>query len=174
MRHTWARAQRRTERIELVAVGRRAAVVGHVLAATGVTRGPRPSPASLPSRSSRRTSAPGWAPPSWARCSSRPAGRGWPLLLLLGDPAYYERFGFVPAATRGIHYAPAGRDSPHFLVRFVGDQKARPCRAASTATAGSSEAELLGVGARAGQLERRRLNALDGPEAQLRALAVDG
>ena len=33
---------------------------------------------------------------------------------------------------------------------------------------------LLGVGAGAGQLERRWLDALDGPEGQLRALALDG
>jgi putative acetyltransferase len=40
-----------------------------------------------------------------------------PLLLLLGDPGYYERFGFEPAGSFGVWYPPAGRDSPHFMVR---------------------------------------------------------
>lgn len=43
--------------------------------------------------------------------------RGHPLLVLLGDPAYYERFGFEPAWPLGIHYTPAGRHSPHFMAR---------------------------------------------------------
>jgi putative acetyltransferase len=29
---------------------------------------------------------------------------GWQLLFLLGDPAYYARFGFVLAAPHGLHY----------------------------------------------------------------------
>ena len=43
--------------------------------------------------------------------------RGWPLLVLLGDPAYYVRFGFGPAGARGLWYAPVGRDDPHFQAR---------------------------------------------------------
>jgi putative acetyltransferase len=31
-------------------------------------------------------------------------GLGWELLVVLGDPAYYGRFGFVLAAPHGIHY----------------------------------------------------------------------
>jgi putative acetyltransferase len=42
---------------------------------------------------------------------------GWPLLLLLGDPAYYQRFGFRPAADLGITYAALGGADPHFQVR---------------------------------------------------------
>jgi len=30
---------------------------------------------------------------------------GWRLLFVLGDPAYYARFGFVLAAPHGLHYA---------------------------------------------------------------------
>jgi putative acetyltransferase len=41
----------------------------------------------------------------------------WPLLVLLGDPAYYERFGFGPASAGGLHYAPAGDGNPHFQSR---------------------------------------------------------
>ncbi len=46
-------------------------------------------------------------------------GRGWRLLLLLGDPAFYARFGFVTAATVGIHYGPAGMGNPHFQARVL-------------------------------------------------------
>ncbi len=42
---------------------------------------------------------------------------GWPFALLLGDPAYYERFGFEPAAHIGISYEPRGPGDPHFMVR---------------------------------------------------------
>jgi putative acetyltransferase len=31
-------------------------------------------------------------------------GLGWELLVVLGDPAYYSRFGFVLAAPHGLHY----------------------------------------------------------------------
>jgi len=45
------------------------------------------------------------------------AERRWPMLVLLGDPAFYGRFGFERAGPLGITYAPAGVDSPHFLAR---------------------------------------------------------
>lgn len=47
--------------------------------------------------------------------------RGWPLLVLLGEPDYYGRFGFRPAGLLGLHYAPAGRDDPHFQARRLLD-----------------------------------------------------
>ena len=47
----------------------------------------------------------------------RATDRGWPLLVLLGDPSYYARFGFEPAGPLGLMYAPAGADSPHFQAR---------------------------------------------------------
>jgi putative acetyltransferase len=43
--------------------------------------------------------------------------RAWPLLVLLGDPAFYGRFGFERADVLGITYAPAGIGSPHFMAR---------------------------------------------------------
>ena len=43
--------------------------------------------------------------------------RQWPLLVLLGDPAYYERFGFEPAGPLGLDYAPVGAGNPHFQAR---------------------------------------------------------
>lgn len=43
---------------------------------------------------------------------------GEPLVILLGDPAYYSRFGFRPASTRGI--TPPDPDwTPYFQVRTL-------------------------------------------------------
>jgi putative acetyltransferase len=41
----------------------------------------------------------------------------WPLLVLLGDPAFYGRFGFEPAAPLGLSYPPVGAANPHFQAR---------------------------------------------------------
>lgn len=35
---------------------------------------------------------------------ARAPGLGWRAIFLLGDPAYYARFGFALAAPRGLHY----------------------------------------------------------------------
>jgi len=43
--------------------------------------------------------------------------RRWPLLVLLGEPACYGRFGFVAAGPLGLHYAPVGAGNPHFQAR---------------------------------------------------------
>jgi putative acetyltransferase len=43
--------------------------------------------------------------------------RHWPLLVLLGEPAFYSRFGFEPAGPLGLTYPPAGAGSPHFMAR---------------------------------------------------------
>ena len=42
---------------------------------------------------------------------------GWPLLLLLGDPTYYERFGFEPAAGIEITYGALGGPDRYFQAR---------------------------------------------------------
>ena len=41
---------------------------------------------------------------------------GRPLVLLLGNPAYYSRFGFEPAGRHGIVYPPFDAADPHFQV----------------------------------------------------------
>jgi putative acetyltransferase len=41
----------------------------------------------------------------------------WPLLVLLGDPAYYGRFGFEEAGPLGLAYRPAGAGNRHFQAR---------------------------------------------------------
>jgi putative acetyltransferase len=43
--------------------------------------------------------------------------RRWPLLVLLGEPAFYTRFGFGPGSLLGLSYPPVGSDNPHFLAR---------------------------------------------------------
>ncbi len=43
--------------------------------------------------------------------------RRWPLLVLLGEPAYYGRFHFEPAGTLGLSYAPVGAGNPNFQAR---------------------------------------------------------
>ena len=45
--------------------------------------------------------------------------RHWPLLVLLGAPAYYGRFGFVAAGPLGLRYPPAGAGNPHFQARTL-------------------------------------------------------
>jgi putative acetyltransferase len=41
----------------------------------------------------------------------------WPLLVILGEPAFYGRFGFEAAGAYGITYGPAGAGNPHFQAR---------------------------------------------------------
>lgn len=40
-----------------------------------------------------------------------------PLLVLLGSPAYYGRFGFEPSGPLAITYLVVGPDHPDFMVR---------------------------------------------------------
>ncbi len=120
VRNTWAR-RGGTEKIELVAVDDGSSVVGHVLAATGDLDGRAVGGVAPLSVAPARQRA-GVGTALMSALLRETADRGWPVLLLLGDPVYYGRFGFVPAATHGIHYASAGRDSPHFLLRLVGDE----------------------------------------------------
>ncbi len=116
VRRTWA-ACRPPALVELVADDA-GTVVGHLQAAPGRLDG-------------RATAVAGVAPVSVAPAHQRrgvgsalvravvPAavGLGWPLLVLLGEPAFYGRFGFEPAAPFGITYAPVRPDDPHFQAR---------------------------------------------------------
>jgi putative acetyltransferase len=47
---------------------------------------------------------------------ARAPARGWRAVFLLGDPAYYARFGFRLAAPRGLHYESDAFDAA-FQVR---------------------------------------------------------
>jgi putative acetyltransferase len=42
---------------------------------------------------------------------------GWPILVLLGEPAFYGRFGFEAAGPLGLSYAPVGTGNPNFQAR---------------------------------------------------------
>jgi putative acetyltransferase len=42
---------------------------------------------------------------------------GEPLVVLLGLPGYYSRFGFEPAGPLGIDCPSVGSGNPHFLIR---------------------------------------------------------
>lgn len=66
----------------------------------------------------------------------RAGDRRWPLLVLLGEPAYYVCFGFEPASRLGLVYEPAGADSPNFQARRLSSYDALGCVARSR-TAGS-------------------------------------
>jgi putative acetyltransferase len=116
VRRTWS-ACPLPDRIELVAVAD-GAVAGHVLAAPGRL-------------DARATAVAGVAPvcvaPAYqhrgigsalvAELIRTAEERNWPLLVLLGDPAFYGRFGFEPAGPLGLDYAPAGAGNPHFQAR---------------------------------------------------------
>jgi putative acetyltransferase len=118
VRRTWQCAAA-DARLELVAV-EGDAVIAHVAAAPGTLDGHPADVAGV---------APVCVAPEYQRRSvgttlmgeliRRADARGWPLLVLLGDPAYYGRFGFGPAGARGLWYTPAGRDDPHFMARSL-------------------------------------------------------
>lgn len=120
VRATWS-AQEESPLIELVAetdTSDTPTIVGHLQAAPGRLRG-------------RATLVAGVAPVCVARAHQRHGVGGalmralldtaeqkqWPLLVLLGDPGYYSRFGFEPAFSLGLSYRPVGADNPHFQAR---------------------------------------------------------
>jgi putative acetyltransferase len=93
-------------------------VVGHLLAAPGFLDGRASAVAGV---------APVCVAPAHQRKGSGRAlldalvhaaeERDWPLLLLLGDPAFYGRFGFEPAGPLGLSYPPVGAGNPHLQAR---------------------------------------------------------
>ncbi len=103
--------------LELVAeVG--GTVVGHVLAAAGSLDGRASAVAGVaplsvvPSHQHR-----GVGSALLGALVSAAERRSWPLLVLLGDPAFYGRAGFEPAAALGITYAGVAPGDPHFQAR---------------------------------------------------------
>jgi putative acetyltransferase len=48
----------------------------------------------------------------------------WPLLVLLGDPSFYGRFGFEPASALGLSCPHVGANNPHFQARRLPDYSA--------------------------------------------------
>jgi putative acetyltransferase len=112
VRRTWALTAA-PDGFDLVAV-EDGAVVGHVMAAIGHLDGhPLPGIAPLAVRPDRQRRGIGTA--LMTDVLRRIDAAGWPAALLLGNPDYYRRFGFVSAETIGIVYPPVR--GPDFLVR---------------------------------------------------------
>jgi putative acetyltransferase len=111
---TWRR-QASPKDLELVAEDD-GSIVGHVLAAVGdIDGGPMIGIAPLSVSPERQGQGIGSA--LMRDLLRRVEAAGWPIALLLGDPHYYSRFGFRPAAEFGITYGPAGADNPAFMAR---------------------------------------------------------
>ena len=92
--------------LDLVAVDG-STVVGHVMAARGrLNDGPVLGVAPLSVAPDRHGQGIGTV--LMETLLARVTADGWPLVLLLGHPAYYQRFGFEPAAAYGISYPPSG------------------------------------------------------------------
>lgn len=115
---TWRRGD--DDDIDLVAVdddGDDGTVVGHVLGARarlGDTTVLAIAPLAVAPGQQRR----GVGTALMEELLRRADDAGWPAAVLLGDPAYYTRFGFESAGPHGITYPPIGDpDSPYFQVR---------------------------------------------------------
>jgi len=101
--------------LELVAVEDQA-IVGHVLAAWGDLGGQAVvAVAPLAVLSSRQRQGVGSA--LMNELVRRAEAAALPLIVLLGDPRYYQRFGFEPSGSLDISYPMFGEDNPHFQVR---------------------------------------------------------
>ena len=55
---------------------------------------------------------------------------GFPTVVITGAPEYYSRFGFVPAASRGIYLNGLDKsaDAPFFMVRVLDEAAAKELR----------------------------------------------
>jgi putative acetyltransferase len=126
VRGTWAACDTGSL-IELVADDA-GVVVAHALAAPGRINGTRSVVAGVAPVCVARSHQGRALGTALMRALIAEAGaRRWPLLVLLGEPAFYGRVGFGPAAAIGIHYPAVGRDNPHFLARPVsGDSTPSP------------------------------------------------
>jgi len=98
---------------ELVAVDD-GAVVGHVLVASGVLDG-RDVVAVAPLAVTPARQGEGVGSALMTELLARAEEAQLPLIVLLGRPDYYRRFGFEPSGPLGISYRIA--DDPHFMVR---------------------------------------------------------
>jgi putative acetyltransferase len=116
VRGTWT-TQKNGPLIELVA-DENGTIVGHLQAAPGSLDGePTPVAGVAPVCVGTQHQRSGIGSALMAALIDAATDRHWPLLVLLGDPAYYGRFGFEPAAPLGLSYPPVGTDNPHFQAR---------------------------------------------------------
>lgn len=111
---TW-RLQAALGGLELVAVEENS-VVGYVLGAKGDLGGHEVvavAPLAVSTSHQRR----GVGSALMSALLDRAEASGYPLVVLLGSPTYYGRFGFEPSSPLGISYLPVGEGDPHFQVR---------------------------------------------------------
>ena len=111
---TWS-LERSAAGFELVAVDGDA-LVGHVLAAFGEL-GDRPVLGIAPLAVASARQGQGIGTTLMTELLSRAEAAGCPLVMVLGEPDYYGRFGFEPAGPLGIEYPPAGAANPAFQAR---------------------------------------------------------
>jgi putative acetyltransferase len=106
---------------ELVAVAGKQ-IVGHVLASLGRLDGVAlPGIAPLAVAPERQGQGIGAA--LMTELIERLEQLGFPLIVVLGDPKYYGRFGFRPSGLMDVIYPPAGAGNPHFQLLRLGDDR---------------------------------------------------
>jgi putative acetyltransferase len=110
---TWALAAS-PEDLDLVAVDD-GAIVAHALGALG-DLGARKTLAVAPLCVAPSRQREGIGAALMTEMLRRAEADLWPMVLVLGDPGYYRRFGFEPSGPLGIHYRAIGRGDPHFQV----------------------------------------------------------
>lgn len=116
VRGTWS-AQNARPLVELVADDG-GTVVGHLQAAPGFLDGaPTPVAGVAPVCVGTAHQGRGVGSALMLALARTAEERHWPLLVLLGDPAFYRRFGFEPAGPLGVTYPPVGAANPHFQAR---------------------------------------------------------
>lgn len=101
--------------LELVAVDD-GAIVGHVLASSGDLGG-RGVVGVAPLSVTPTRQGEGIGSALMTELLRRAEAAKLPLIVLLGSPGYYGRFGFEPAAPLHIHYRPVGERNPAFQLR---------------------------------------------------------
>ena len=97
-------------------------IVGHVLASLGrLNEVEIPGIAPLAVRSDRQRQ--GVGSELVAEAVRQLKAQRFPIVVLLGDPNYYERFGFGPSGPSGIHYLPVGMNNPHFQFLQLNEER---------------------------------------------------
>lgn len=114
VKRTWALGAS-PEGMDLVAADG-AAIVGQILGAVGELGG-NPALAVAPLCVTPSRQGEGIGSGLMNELLRRAGAAGWPFVLLLGNPRYYERFGFEPSGPLGIYYRPVGPGDPHFQLR---------------------------------------------------------
>jgi putative acetyltransferase len=108
---TWARGAVSPD-LDLVAV-EDGPVLGHIMASRG-RLGEREVLGIAPLSVTPSRQRQGIGTALVTQVIARVDAAGWPLIVLLGDPRYYRRFGFERGAALGIAYPPVGRDAEAF------------------------------------------------------------